>query len=211
LTVNASSARIDVGQVIPPFTVQYDGFVLSDGPSSLGGTLTFQLPAGATAKPGLYPVVPGGLTATNYAIAYVDGFLNVVAPASTAPLVTVQSAHWQVRRPGHGKTSRVLVISFSGLLDPDAAQDIGAYRLTPVPGGRGQKVGPRGNKPIALGSAVYNPAALTVSLTLRGKLPSAALQLSVNASLVRDAQGRPIDGNRDGQPGGNAVLTLRRS
>ncbi len=33
---------------------------------------------------------------------------------------------------------------------------------------------------------------------------------STNASLVLDAEGREIDGNDDGQPGGNYVATLNK-
>ena len=125
LTVSASSARLVLGQAIPAFTASYNGFRLSDGPNVLQGTLTFSLPDGAPSQPGQFPVMPGGLTAANYAITYIDGFLNVVAP----PPVTVQSVHWQTLSGGHKKTAKVLVVTFSAALNPSDAQDASAYHL----------------------------------------------------------------------------------
>ncbi len=50
-----------------------------------------------------------------------------------------------------------------------------------------------------------------MTLTPRGKVPNQALQLSIDVALVLDPQGRPIDGNRDGQAGGNFIATIGRS
>jgi hypothetical protein len=47
-----------------------------------------------------------------------------------------------------------------------------------------------------------------VTLTPRGKVPRQSLQLSIGASSVHDTQGRPLDGNRDGQPGGDFQATF---
>ena len=57
--------------------VTYSGFVSSEGPSVLTGTLSFSA-AGATAV-GTYTNTPGGLGATNYAIAYAPGTLKILA------------------------------------------------------------------------------------------------------------------------------------
>ena len=207
LTVSGSSARIVLGQAIPAFTASYNGFQLSDGPNVLEGTLTFSLPDGAPSRPGQFPVMPGGLSAANYAITYVDGFLNVVTPP--VPPVTVESVRWQTLSLGHKKTAKVLVVTFSAALDPSDAQDASAYHL--VSSRPGQKSGPRGSKTIPIASAIYNPFARTVTLTPRGKLTNKPLLLSINTALVRDTQGRPIDGNLGGQAGGNFVAAISRS
>jgi hypothetical protein len=60
-------------------------------------------------------------------------------------------------------------------------------------------------------SASYTPANHTVVLTLRGKMPKQGMQLTINTDLVRDAAGQPLDGNHDGQPGGNFIATLNSS
>jgi hypothetical protein len=206
LTVTANSARITQGQPLPAFTVSYAGFVLGEGPGVVSGTPSFSLPRGAAGQTGLYPVMPGGLSAPNYAVTYVDGFLNVTSPSG--PLVTVQGVRWQTLRMARGRPARVLVVSFSAALDPTAAQNLGAYHLAPASGN--SKFAPRGNTPIPLAAITYDASAHAVTLTPRGKLPTQALQLSIDAALVFDSQGRPIDGNRDGQPGGTFVATLKR-
>lgn len=89
LTVTAvrSQPRL-YGTPNPAFSVTYSGFVLNDGPQSLAGALTFSAPT-ITTSPGTYPVTPGGLSSSNYAIAYVPGSIQIVA----APLtVTVNNA-----------------------------------------------------------------------------------------------------------------------
>jgi hypothetical protein len=211
LTISASSARIVFGQAIPAFTASYSGFLLNDGPNGLEGTLSFSLPDGAPSHTGQFPVMPGGLSAANYAITYIDGFLNVVAPPDPAPPVTVKSIQWQTRSLGHKKTARVLVVTFSAPLDPSDAQDASAYHL--LSSRPGQKASSVGGQSIPIASAIYNPSAHTVTLAPRGKLTSKALrlQLSINSALVRDSQGRPIDGNLDGQAGGNFVSAISRS
>jgi MBG domain (YGX type)/Carboxypeptidase regulatory-like domain len=77
LTVTAENQVKTLGAPNPAFTVTYSGFVLGQGPSVLGGTLTFTTPATAASPVGTYTVTPGGLTSPNYAITYVDGQLFI--------------------------------------------------------------------------------------------------------------------------------------
>ena len=95
----------------------------------------------------------------------------------------------------------MLVVSYSGALDPGHAQDLRDYHL--VTAGRDKKFGTRDDKRVALASATYDPAAHTVRLSPRGNVSNQKLQLSITAAGTLDAQHRPIDGNRDGQPGGD--------
>jgi hypothetical protein len=39
-------------------------------------------------------------------------------------------------------------------------------------------------------------------------VPKQGARLTIDAGLVRDAAGQPLDGNRDGQAGGDFVATL---
>jgi Ca2+-binding RTX toxin-like protein len=80
LTITAVNATKLVGQPNPPFTVQYGGFVLGQGPSVLNGALIVTSPASAASTIGSYPIVPAGLSSPNYAITYVDGTLTVNGP-----------------------------------------------------------------------------------------------------------------------------------
>ena len=77
LTVTAENASRAFGQPNPAFSASYNGLVNGDTPTSLDGSLTFTTPAIADSRVGTYPVRPGGLTSTDYAIDYGDGSLTV--------------------------------------------------------------------------------------------------------------------------------------
>ena len=65
---------------------------------------------------------------------------------------------------------------------------------------------------MAPASAVYTGSNNQVTLTPRGTLNlTKPEELIVNAALVTDALGRPIDGNDDGQPGGDYIATISGS
>ena len=61
--------------------VTYAGFVNGESASVLGGTLSYGGTAQGAANAGSYAITPGGLTASNYAITFVDGALTIT-PAS---------------------------------------------------------------------------------------------------------------------------------
>ena len=82
LSIKADNKTMFFGASAPPaFTVTPTGFVLGEGTSVLGGTLTFS-GTGATANSstpvGSYVITPGGYTSTNYAISFVSGTLSVI-------------------------------------------------------------------------------------------------------------------------------------
>jgi hypothetical protein len=135
---------------------------------------------------------------------YVAGSLVVTNP--TAATVTVESIHWQTVKRGRKKSIEVLEIVVSGALNAGDAQDLAAYTLDVAR--KVKKHGVAYTKPVPLVSAAYAATTNTVILTPRGKLPKQTMQLTINAEAVRDASGRPLDGNRDRQPGGNFVAIL---
>jgi hypothetical protein len=77
LTITAQDATIIQGQALPTtFGLSYSGWVNNEGPGVLGGTPTFTLtPTG----PSTYAIQPGGLTASNYQIAFANGTLTVLS------------------------------------------------------------------------------------------------------------------------------------
>jgi hypothetical protein len=77
LTITANNVTRRVGASSPAFTARYEGFVNGDGPADLDGTLSFTTGATASSPPGTYPIVPGGLSSSNYDISYVNGTLTV--------------------------------------------------------------------------------------------------------------------------------------
>jgi hypothetical protein len=76
LTVTAEDASRAAGAPNPPFAARIEGFVLGQTEAVLGGALAFATPATAASPPGAYAITPSGLTATNYAITFVDGTLT---------------------------------------------------------------------------------------------------------------------------------------
>ena len=86
---------------------------------------------------------------------------------------------------------------------------LGDYQLATVV--KAKKAGGHAGKAVALISATYDPSGHTVTLTPRGKVPASSLQLTIIAVKTLDAEGHPIDGDHDGQTGGNFQTTLRNS
>ena len=123
---------------------------------------------------------------------------------------------------GEGKKAKkqtVLVLQFSGALNAAAADNANAYEVAPVitvkAAGKGKHKKPPTTKlgaPVTPASAVYTGSNNQVTLTPRGTLNlTKPEELIVNGSLVTDALGRPIDGNDDGQPGGDFIATISGS
>jgi hypothetical protein len=79
LTVAADDKTKVAGQPNPPFTATLTGFKLGQTVADLSGTLSFTTPATTASPAGNYPITPGGVASTNYAITFVDGQLVVTA------------------------------------------------------------------------------------------------------------------------------------
>jgi hypothetical protein len=107
----------------------------------------------------------------------------------------------QTKKLSKKKTAQVVVVSFSGALEPGPAQNLSDYSLGVL--GKSKTGGLHVTKVINLSSAVYNASANTVTLTPAGKLPTQTLQLTITAGGTLDAEGRPIDGQGNGQSGSN--------
>jgi filamentous hemagglutinin family protein len=83
LTIRADDKSKALGTANPPLTASYRGFKYADDAGSLIGSLALATTAATTSPAGIYPITPSGVTAANYAIAFVDGALTVTAPATT--------------------------------------------------------------------------------------------------------------------------------
>jgi C1A family cysteine protease len=187
-------------------------------PDSNGETLTFSLigaPAGAAINPatGVFSWTPTDAQAPgNYGF-YVRVTDNGTPPLSDTRSVTiivnakpvmVTGVHWDTLKLSKKKKIKVLAVTFSGALDPGSAGKLAGYSLGTA--GKDKKFGTRDDKRVALASVSHNPGAHTVMLRPRGTVPKQKLQLRICAAIVRDAQGRPLDGDRDGQPGGDFLV-----
>ncbi len=210
LIITANPQTIVAGGAIPVLTASYSGFVNGDSTASLTALPTLNTSATSASPAGSYAIVASGAASPNYTISYVSGTLTV-NPASggtagTHTLVTVENVSVGKMSAGKSKkhkSAEVIVIQFSGNLDSSNAQNPGNYTLSTAAKGKKKK-----SKPVGLSSAAYNASTYAVTLT-PGKQPlKFPLQLTLAAAGLLDPSGQPIDGNDDGQPGGNFVTTL---
>jgi hypothetical protein len=86
LLVSADAKPKTYGAADPTFTASYVGFVNTETPAVLDGTLAFSRVPGEDV--GSYLITPSGLTSSNYAITFNTGLLTITAPAPVVlPLV----------------------------------------------------------------------------------------------------------------------------
>ncbi len=85
LGITANNTNITYGGV--PFAggngVTYSGFVNSETPAVLGGSLSYDGSSQGATNAGSYPITPLGQTSANYTISYTNGTLTI-SPASTS-------------------------------------------------------------------------------------------------------------------------------
>ena len=79
------------------------------------------------------------------------------ATPAPVPLVTVASVQFETEKLSRKKTAKVLVVNYSGALEPGSAQATGNYQL--IAAGKQKKGGTHGasvGKAIAIASATYS-------------------------------------------------------
>jgi N-acetylneuraminic acid mutarotase len=186
LMITANNASKLQGAAVPPLTARYSGFINGDSPASLAVRPTVTTPATSRSPAGTYPIVVGGASSPNYAINYANGIL-VVTPAPVRVLkVSVEA----IRLGNNTKTTQVIVMQFSGALNPGDAQTTRNYTLTTIPANKGQK-----GQSVALSQARYNAKTNTVTLITRQPLIlSPPIRLTMNLARLLDRYGRPLSG-----------------
>jgi hypothetical protein len=195
LTITANNASMVQGTAVPPLSANYRGLVNGDSPASLS-TLPTLTPAATPVSPrGTYAILVGGASSPNYAIKYANGIL-LVTPAPVKVLnISIQS----IRLGKSKKTTQVILVQFSGALNPSGAQSTSSYSLTTNPTSKRQK-----SQSVALSQAQYDATTNTVTLITRKPLVlNAPLRLTLNAARLHDSYGNPLSGN--------CVATLSKS
>ena len=71
----------------------YNGFVNGEGTSVLSGTLTYSGSSQGAINKGTYQIIPAGLTAANYILAYVAGLLSIEASGNNVLTFNSQTAN----------------------------------------------------------------------------------------------------------------------
>ncbi len=207
-----------------PGIAAYDVFVSDDGgafqpleSNTTATSTTFTGQVGHTYS--FLSVATDGLGLTQAVPTTGQATIAVVAPPPPPSPVTVTSVHWDTikEKTGTGKKAKpkaetVLEIQFSGAVSGTA--NLAAYQLSSVTAKKVKKKEVRTLKRIKLSSAlpVSSPTTTSVALVLAAK-PNLGQtdQLLIIAADLTDSLGRPLDGNDDGQPGGNFVGTITKN
>jgi hypothetical protein len=135
LSVTADAKSKTYGATDPTLTVTYTGFVNSDTPASLGGTLAINRAAGETV--GGYLITPGGLTSGNYTITFNTGTFTITRAALS---VTADA-----KTKTYGTIDPVFTASYSGFVNGEtpavlggslafvrvSGENAGGYLITP--------------------------------------------------------------------------------
>ena len=176
LTITANDASKTYGAALPAFTASYSGLVNGDTSSVVSG-LSLSTTATAASNAGTYAITPGGATASNYAIAYASGTLNVNPAALT---VTANSAS-----KTYGAALPALTYSDAGLVNGDTASVFSApsrHRQRPPPASATTSSTRARSRPAAnytigftSGTLTVNTAALTITANDASKTYGAAL------------------------------------
>ena len=128
-------------------------------------------------------------------------------PSASAPIIT------SVRRFGVHMHPTRLVLKFNQDLDPAGAKNLANYRL--VGPGRDGRLGTRDDRVIRLRDATYDPVMRSVKLRPKVRLPLRErfrlTVLDTKTPGMVNRSGTRLDGDRDGSPGGMAVLPIRRA
>ena len=180
-----------------------------DATASVPGTFTYSPPAGTILHAGADQTLAVTFTPTDtkdYSSATAYSYINVNPP----PLVRVAGVQVETVHLTKRKTATEIVITFSGALNSVDADSLANYQLAAPGTGKNSKIY---NKKVALVSASYSQGAKTVMLLPKGgKLAlKPALQLQIIAAGILDSDGRAIDGNNEGVPGDNAIVTLSKA
>ncbi len=127
--------------------------------------------------------------------------------AGIVPPVTVSG----VRTVANRGSVQSFILTFSAALNPTTAQKAAGYWV--VLPGRDHRFGTRDDRIVKFRKAVYEASSDMVKLAPGTRLAAnSSLEIVVSGSASKphptDVWGRPIDGNKDGAPGGNFVATL---
>ena len=153
-------------------------------------------------------VVVSGLVVSNSPPPVVAGPTQLLTPPpSVSPVVTLAKVH-EILNAKHQVTK--ILVTFSGAVNAAVADETSTYRLATR--GSRRSYAARNSGLIRLKNAALERASNTVTLTPKKPFTLAKpVQLSIlgtGEARLHDSYGRLIDGDNNGQPGGNAVAIL---
>ena len=153
LTVSADAANKFFGAPLPAVTASFAGFVNGDGPGNLTGTVTFSTSATSTSPVGPYPVMPGGVSSSDYAITFAPGTLTILPAATASAMAAVPSSA--------GFLQPIVVIAGVGALPPGAGSPDGTVQFLDGPTVVGSAVVTGGTAAVVLNGLASGVHSLT--------------------------------------------------
>ncbi len=143
---------------------------------------------------------------------------KLVVPV-TVPPVIVTSVEWssirvKTGKGKHAKTKSEPALRVTYSAPVSGAAGLGAYELSSVTTKKVKKKSVTVLKPVRLSSVVAasSPSATSVELVPAGRFKiGPKYELEIIGADLGDALGRALDGNDDGEPGGNFVAMFGRS
>ena len=205
LLVSADDQARAFGHTNPVWTVSYRGFVGGDGPSSLGGSLSFSFTdTNAVSMPsietnttvGTYVIIPGGLTSGTYALSYADGTLQITQAVLTVAVNPAAKVY--------GTANPAFSATISGFLDSDNASVVsGTPQLSTSAGAASSAgvydvVGALGTLSATNYSFSFTNGTLTV-------LPAPLTVIGNNATRLYGAANPPFTGTIAGLQNGDLI------
>ena len=104
LVITAEDKKVTFGSKAPEYTVVYDGFVNGETEAVLTGTLVVTCDYTVESRESAYEIVPSGLSAKNYAIAWKNGVLTARYPESDSDDYEETSKPANSKMPKSGTT-----------------------------------------------------------------------------------------------------------
>jgi hypothetical protein len=187
LTITANNTSMVQGSLVPALSASYSGLVNGETPASLAVQPTITTPATSLSQPGTYAIWAGRASSTNYAINYANGIFLV----TPAPVKVLNVSVQPIRLGKTKKKTQVIVVQFSGALNPGDAHSTSNYTLTTIPANKRQK-----SQSVALSQTQYNASTNTVTLITRKPLVlNPPLRLTLNAARLLDSYSHSLSGN----------------
>jgi hypothetical protein len=172
LSVTANTAAKTYGAADPTFTASYSGFVNGESEAVLSGTLSFSRAPGESV--GEYAITPGGLTSSNYTIAFNPGALSITPAALTVSA--------DAKTKVYGAADPAFTASYGGFVNGETEAVLsGTLSFSRAPG---ESVGEYAITPGGLTSSNYAIAFNAGTLTITPPTPSLRPLTFLNATDV---------------------------
>ena len=197
LTVKAENKNATYGDAAPSYTVSYNGFVLGQTSSVLGGSLQYTCNYSKGSAATTYTITPKGLTSSNYQISFQTGTLTVSKKA-----LTVKADNKSVT---YGDAAPTYTAAYSGFIAGEDENDLGWSLQFACSYASGSAVGSYTITPSGITSTNYQISFQTGTLTVSKK---ALTVTAVNKSVTYGSAAPTYTASYNGLVAGDTASKL---